>query len=34
MNDANDLDLYVGDYIFDLMSGDNNDLETLIKYME
>lgn len=34
MNDANDLDLNIGDYIFDLMSGDSNDLETLIKYTE
>ncbi len=34
MNDANDLDLHVGDYIFDLMSGDSDDLETLIKYTE
>lgn len=34
MADANDLDLNVGDYIFDLMSGDCNDLETLIKYTD
>ena len=34
MNDANALDLNVGDYIFDLMSGDINDLETLTKYTE
>ena len=34
MNDANDLDLHVGDYIFDLMSGDSDDLQTLAKYTE
>ena len=34
MNDANDLDLNIGDYIFDLMSGDSSDIETLIKYTE
>lgn len=34
MSDANDLDLHVGDYIFDLMSGDIDDLETLVKYTE
>lgn len=34
MKDANDLDLNVGDYIFDLMSGDSSDLENLTKYME
>ena len=34
MSDANDLDLHVGDYIFDLMSGDVDDLETLVKYTE
>lgn len=34
MTDANDLDLHVGDYIFDLMSGDLDDLDTLINYTE
>jgi predicted ATPase len=34
MNDANNLDLRVGDYIFDLMSGDQDDIDTLYKYME
>lgn len=34
MADANDLDLYVGDYIFDLMSGDADDLKTLVRYTE
>ena len=34
MNDADSLDLRVGDYLFDLMSGDSSDLETLSKYTE
>lgn len=34
MNDAESLDLRVGDYLFDLMSGDSSDLETLAKYTE
>ncbi len=34
MNDADSLDLRVGDYLFDLMSGDSNDLEILSKYTE
>ena len=34
MNDAENLDLRVGDYLFDLMSGDSSDLEILTKYTE
>lgn len=34
MSDASSLDLYVGDYLFDLMSGNESDLETLTKYLE
>lgn len=34
MDDAESLDLRVGDYLFDLMSGDASDLETLAKYAE
>lgn len=34
MNDAENLDLRVGDYLFDLMSGDFSDLEILTKYTE
>lgn len=34
MNDAENLDLRVGDYLFDLMSGDSSDLDTLTKYTE
>ncbi len=34
MKDASDLDLHIGDYIFDLMSGDDDDIETLVKYTE
>lgn len=34
MDDAENLDLRVGDYLFDLMSGDDSDLETLAKYTE
>lgn len=32
MSDAENLDLRVGDYLFDLMSGDSSDLATLNKY--
>ena len=34
MDDAESLDLRVGDYLFDLMSGDSSDLDTLAKYTE
>lgn len=34
MNDAENLDLRVGDYLFDLMSGDYSHLEILTKYTE
>lgn len=34
LNDANNMDMLVGDYLFDLMSGNEEDLETMIKYME
>lgn len=34
LNDANNMDMLVGDYLFDLMSGNEEDLETLSKYVE
>ena len=34
INDANNYDMLVGDYLFDLMSGDEEDLETITKYTE
>lgn len=34
VNDANNYDMLVGDYLFDLMSGDEEDLETITKYTE
>lgn len=34
VNDANNYDMLVGDYLFDLMSGDEEDLETIAKYTE
>lgn len=34
LTDANNMDMLVGDYLFDLMSGNNDDLETMIKYVE
>jgi len=34
LNDANNMDMLVGDYLFDLMSGNDEDLETMIKYVE
>lgn len=34
INDANNYDMLVGDYLFDLMSGDEEDLETISKYTE
>ena len=32
--DAKNMDMLVGDYLFDLMSGDGSDLEIINKYME
>lgn len=32
--DANNMDMLVGDYLFDLMSGSEDDLEVLSKYVE
>lgn len=32
--DANNMDMLVGDYLFDLMSGDDDDLDKMIKYVE
>ena len=34
LNDANNMDMLVGDYLFDLMSGNEEDLETMTKYVE
>lgn len=33
-NDATDMDLQVGDYLFDLMSGTKEDIESLTQYVE
>lgn len=34
LNDANNMDMLVGDYLFDLMSGSDEDLKTMMKYVE
>ncbi len=34
LKDASNMDMLVGDYLFDLMSGDEEDLETMIRYVE
>lgn len=34
LQDANNMDMLLGDYLFDLMSGDEDDLELIKKYME
>ena len=34
LKDARNMDMLVGDYLFDLMSGDDEDLETMRKYVE
>ncbi len=34
LKDAKNMDMLVGDYLFDLMSGDDEDLNTMIKYVE
>lgn len=34
LNDAEEMDMLVGDYLFDLMSGSAEDLEKMIKYVE
>lgn len=34
ITDANNMDMLVGDYLFDLMSGNDEDLEVMRKYME
>lgn len=32
--DSNNMDMLVGDYLFDLMSGNEEDLEIMTKYVE
>lgn len=34
LEDASDMDMLIGDYLFDLMSGSDDDVETLLKYVE
>lgn len=34
LQDAKNMDMLIGDYLFDLMSGDESDLETIKKYTE
>lgn len=34
LKDANNMDMLIGDYLFDLMSGDEEDLKTMIRYVE
>ena len=34
LQDAKNMDMLIGDYLFDLMSGDESDLETIKEYTE
>lgn len=34
LTDADNMDMLVGDYLFDLMSGNEEDLNTMVKYVE